>query len=151
MIELKKILKKENVCFLQGKSKEEVIDELISLANQSKRIPDIAQFKEALLYREKLMSTGIGYGIAIPHVRVEGIGDPIVIVGVARDGVSDYQSIDQEAIKIVILIAVEKARHKDHIQLLSMFMGKLKEKEIRNQVIGSSNVDDVHDYLINHT
>ncbi len=145
---LKNILTEDCVCQLQATSKEPAILELVDLVAKTGRIQNIKELKECLFYRERLMSTGIGLGIGIPHVRLEGVGEPVVALGVQRQGISDYESIDGQEVKIVILIVVEKTRHKDHIQLLSLFMESLREETTRKALLSASSLEEIYELIV---
>jgi len=112
-MELSKALNKNRICILKENTKEKVILELIELITRSGEIKGIAGLKESIFYREKLMSTGIGLGIAVPHVRIEGVYQPIMAIGISHEGIPDYVSIDDQIIKIVVMIVAGKNQHRE--------------------------------------
>ena len=141
---LKNILSPNCVCLLKGKAKEDVILELVDILAKTGKIPDVEKLKFELFYREQLMSTGIGFGLGIPHVRIKNVGDPIMAVGIQKEGISDYESIDNHPVKIVILIIVEKEKHKDHVKLLAQVMRQLKDEAVRKKLIETDNPDEIY-------
>lgn len=80
------------------------------------------------------MSTGIGLGIGIPHIRYSGVKQPLVAVGISS-GLSDYESIDGFCVQIILLVVVGEGQHRQHISLLSQFMKILKDAETRKELI----------------
>ena len=116
--------------------------------HQSEEIQDTTKLKESIFYREKLMSTGIGLGIAVPHVRIEGVKEPIVAIGISHNGISDYESIDDQTVKIVVMIVAGKGQHKEYIQLLSQIAARLKDEHIRRNLIEAKNPDEIYDIFV---
>ena len=123
-------LTEKNICILKSKKKKEILEELIENLAESGKIENEKKLKDAIFYREKLMSTGIGLGIAVPHVRIEGIEKPVMALGIKHAGIPDYESIDGEVIRIVVMIVAGKEQHREYIKLLSLVVSALKNKEI---------------------
>jgi mannitol/fructose-specific phosphotransferase system IIA component (Ntr-type) len=145
---LREIIRKDCICILKGGLKEEVILELIRLIDASGEIPDVEKLKEGIFYRENLMSTGIGFGIAVPHVRIEGVRGPIVAIGISHNGIPDYESLDNKTVKIVVMIVAGKGQHKDYIRLLSLIVSKLKDKNTRERLIKAHDPNEIYDIFV---
>lgn len=143
---LDNILKKELCCILKEKNKNEVLIELIdrisSCYSMEKTLTE--NITKNIFYREQLMSTGIGLGIAIPHIRFEGVSEPIMAVGISKTGIKDYVSIDNEIIRIVVMIIAGINQHKEHIRLLSMIVSLLKQEDKRKALLAASNANEVY-------
>jgi len=146
-LELKDYIDEELISLLKGKKKEKILLELIDSICKNKEIPDHKELKDAIFYREKLMSTGIGLGIAVPHVRIKGIKDLIVAVGISKQGITDYETIDGVPVKIVVMIVAGEKQHKLYIKFLSLIVSKLKDREIREQLIEAKNEKDIYRIL----
>lgn len=132
------------VCILKSETKEDVLSELIELLNRAGIIPDVDKVKNAVFYREKLMSTGIGLGIAIPHVRLEGIKNITMAIGIKPQGISDYQSIDDILVKIVIMILAGKNQHREYIKLLSQIVTKMKKPSTIERLLSTKTQEDIY-------
>ncbi len=148
-MELNEFIDKDRVCILQGNKKKEVLLELIELISQQGEVHDIERLKDAIFYREKLMSTGIGLGIAVPHVRIEGVYHPIVAMGISHEGILDYESIDNQPVKIVVMIVAGKWQHKEYIKLLSLIVTKMKDDSLRGKLIRSRSPEEIYKILLN--
>ncbi len=127
-MEIKEALGEKLVCVLKSDTKKESIMELISLMKDEGRIQDPGALEKNIFHREKLMSTGIGLGIAVPHTRMDGVSSPVMAVGVCRGGIKDYESIDGEDVRVLVLIVCGSKQHKEYISLLSAVVNKLKDK-----------------------
>ncbi len=141
------IVQPEHIALLESKNKNDVLIELIDLIANSGEIEDIESVKDAIFHREQLMSTGIGLGIAIPHIRIEGVSKPIIAVGISKDGISDYESIDGQPVKIIFMIVAGKEQHKEYITLLSQIVAKLKSDDVREKLISSRSSEEIYRIL----
>ena len=138
----------EDCCFLLSESsKTEVLIEMMEKISQQGYVSDLESLKKEIFYREQLMSTGIGMGIGIPHVRFKGIKKPIVAVGIKSEGIKDYESIDNEPVRIVFMILVGEDQHKEHIRLLSQIMEKLKNSEDRKALEAAADGKGVYSFI----
>jgi nitrogen PTS system EIIA component len=146
---LKDVLSRDMCCILQETMKSEVLFTLTTMIKQKLNLTK--EYEEALVknifYREQLMSTGIGLGIGIPHIRFEGVSSPILAVGISKKGITDYASIDDEVIKFVVMIIVGKNQHKQHIRLLSIIVALLKQEETRERLIRGEKSSEIYAIL----
>jgi mannitol/fructose-specific phosphotransferase system IIA component (Ntr-type) len=93
------------------------------------------------------MSTGIGLGIGVPHIRIKGIKDLIVAVGVNKQGIANYETIDNIPVKIVVMIVAGEKEHKLYIKFLSLVVSKLKNNKIREKIIKAENEKEIYKIL----
>lgn len=144
---LTSLIQKDRIRILSGSTKDEAITDMIELIASTSKIKDIESIKEAISYREKLMSTGIGLGIGIPHIRSNLTEEPIVALGVCRKGLSDYESIDGQPVRIIVMIITGRAQHKQHIKILSNVVSFFKRGIIREELDAAMTVDDIWNAL----
>jgi mannitol/fructose-specific phosphotransferase system IIA component (Ntr-type) len=147
-LKLKDYIDEKLICLLKGKNKEKVLLELINLICQNKEIGNKQEIKEAIFYREKLMSTGIGLGIGVPHIRIKGIKELIVAVGIKKEGVKGYETIDNIPVKIVVMIVAGEKEHKLYIKFLYIIVSNLKNNEVREKIIKAKNEKELYEILI---
>lgn len=88
---------------LTGKDRDQSIKELIHILNEKKSITNEESVFQAVLEREKIMTTGVGNGIAIPHCKHNDSPDFVVSLGIKPEGL-DFESIDKKPVKIVFLL-----------------------------------------------
>ncbi len=143
-MEIKTALKKEYICLLKNDTKKEILLEIIRLLEKSGEIKNIEKLKEGIFYRESLLSTGIGLGIAIPHVRIEGIHKLIMAVGINQQGIKDYEAIDDKPVWIVIMIIAGKEQHREYIRLLSKIVTKLKSGNTLEELNKADNLEKIY-------
>ena len=146
-MELSKLIKKDLMCYISAQTKKEALSEIVEMLYEQKSIVDVTGIKKMILAREELMSTGIGLEIGVPHVRTEGIASPIIGIGISKQGVADYVSLDNKPVKLIFMIIVDKGAHKEYIQLLSQVATMLKDEDLRNKLIGAESIDEAYQYL----
>ena len=132
---IEKIIFDRRCILLKSSTKTEAFHELFDLIKAESIVPDIESLQKEIFYREQIMSTGIGQSIGIPHVRFGEIQDPSVFVGISPEGLQDYESLDNQPVKIIIMILVGADHHKEYLRTLSLIVGRLKSESIRNTLI----------------
>ncbi len=144
---VKNILSPDRIVFIEHTTKR---DALVELANNLSTAPQ-GKYKDELvteiLKREELMSTAIGRGIAIPHVRLSSVTDLVMSVGICKKNIIDSQSIDEIPVRILIMIAAAYNQHTYYLQTLSFFSSKLKEKDLRDKLLSASTSEEVYELL----
>ena len=146
-MELKDYIDKNLISVFKNEKKKKVILDLINLICKNKELDSNKEIKEAIFYREQLMSTGIGLGIAVPHARIKGIKDLVMAVGVCREGITDYETIDNVPVKIVVLIIAGEGQHKAYIRVLSLIVTKLKKVETREKILEAKDEEEIYKIL----
>ncbi|MBI9020495.1 MAG: PTS sugar transporter subunit IIA [Verrucomicrobia bacterium] len=140
---LSKILSPERVVFLEGSQKENALKTLCAVLATSPLISNEVELEAAIFRREELMSTGIGFGIGVPHVRLPSVGDLILALGIAREPLTDYPSLDEVPVQIVCMVAAGGTQHPQYIRALSAISSRLKEDAVRNSLITATDAGTV--------
>ena len=132
---LDKALTPEHVLVLEKSSKDQILNELIDILAESPVVRSKDDLRKGIFHREQLLSTGIGMGIGIPHVRLSSIKDVAVAAALVREGIDDYESLDSEPVKIIFMIVARQDQHAEHLKLLSQISSRLKNKEFREALV----------------
>lgn len=132
LLDIKSIALNVNV-----KSKEETIDGLVDLMDASGKISDKEAYKKGILAREKLSTTGIGDGIAIPHAQVAAVKKPGLAAITIKDGV-DYESLDGSLVHLAFMIAAPEDGGNLHLQALAKLSTLLMNEDFRKALINAS-------------
>ncbi|MFG0317864.1 MAG: PTS sugar transporter subunit IIA, partial [Planctomycetota bacterium JB042] len=101
---------------------------------------------EALLARERSMSTGMENGVAIPHCSMEQVDDTLVGLGVAPDGI-DFESIDGRPTHLILLLVTPKNKTKVHIRTLAEIAKLLNDETFRNDLIAAGTPETILDLV----
>ncbi len=102
---------------------------------------------DRLFEREKLGSTGMGSGIAIPHARMEGL-DRVYTAFVTLDEAIDYDALDAQPVDLVFVLMAPQDAGADHLQALAAASRMLRSKEFCARVRGASSEDAVTALLL---
>jgi fructose-specific phosphotransferase system IIA component len=124
---------------ISNNSKEEVIKTLANLINNENRLNDYDSYVEEVLYRENIITTGIGNGIAIPHGKCKAVKVPTIAVGRINEGV-EWDSLDDKPVNIVFLLAIPEEYVSDkHLRILASLCRKLMHEQFVQELFNSDN------------
>jgi fructose-specific phosphotransferase system IIA component len=127
---------------LRGNTKKEIIAELVDILAIRRKLLDRDLVLHDILEREKTMSTGMQYGIALPHAKTDGVNALAIAIGIKKEGV-DFESIDGNKTKLVILMVSSKKTSGPHVQFLASISALLKNTELREAVINAETPEEV--------
>jgi len=132
---------------LVSTEKRELLDEMSGNISELVGGLDREELLEVLLEREKLGSTGIGHGVAIPHAKIKGIERVIVSMGISGNGV-DFQSMDDKPVHIFFLIIAPEQSSAAHLKVLSGISRLLKDAAFRNKLMKAESRDDIYNTIV---
>ncbi len=138
------VLDPARVLFLETLKKNDALKLLIDCLAEAPEVKDRQELSEGIFHREQLMSTGIGLGIGVPHVRLSSIDNIVMCVGLCRNPITDYESLDGQPVRLIFMIAAGKNQHAEHIKLLAKISSKLKDDELREALINASDETTFH-------
>jgi mannitol/fructose-specific phosphotransferase system IIA component (Ntr-type) len=135
------------ICIYEpGISKSDALEQLVAATLRAGVVTNEAAFREAVYERESIMSTGIGAGVAIPHVRIPEVTTPTLAMGVSHEGI-DFGTLDDSPAQIVVLFAMPFGAHREYLVLLAQVMGCLKSTEFREALLKCHRPEEVHAVL----
>ena len=127
---------------LKGESKEEIITELVNSLPVGDAITDRDQALQAVLDREKIMSTGIGDGIAIPHGKSAAVTELVAAMGTQRRGM-DFDALDGEPAYVFFLLVSPANVSGPHIKALARISRLLKNDEFKKKLIEAGSAEEI--------
>lgn len=120
---------------LKSSTKEQVLEEMVSHITRQTPLKDHELISDMLKRREKLGSTGIGYGIAVPHGRSISAPNLIVTFGRSQTGI-DYEAIDHEPVHLIfMIIAPPQEQSNVYLPFLGKLVEILKQQKVRNKLL----------------
>lgn len=125
----------------QVSNKEEAINHLVDLLDQSGKLNDKEIYKESVLNREAQSTTGIGDGVAIPHGQSEGVKTAGLSAMVVKEGL-DFKSLDGQSTYLFFMIGAPKDSGGAHLQALAQLSTLLMEEDFRNALINASSKEE---------
>lgn len=128
---------------LSAPSKEEAIRLLVDSLAEGGSVADKAAYLEAVLQREATGSTGIGFGVAIPHGKSPGVAKAgIAFAKLAQP--LEWASLDGNPVQVVFMIAVpQEAAGNEHLKILIAISRKLIDEEFRGKLLAVTNYDEL--------
>ncbi|MDR2068709.1 MAG: PTS sugar transporter subunit IIA [Spirochaetaceae bacterium] len=147
-IQVETLISPDRIIFLDYSAKRDV---LLALADNLANAPQVKNRQELaaeILKREELMSTTIGRGIAIPHVRLSSVTDLVISVGLSQTGITDFQPMDDEPVRIIFMIAAAYNQHAYYLQTLSFFSARLKNRSLQKALLAAKTPQEVYTLLV---
>ncbi len=141
---LARILDADRVVFVDSNRKQEALRQLGAVLSTSSLVRDPDELDQSILRREELMSTGIGFGVGVPHVRIDSVGDLVMALGIAREPIADYASLDEVPVQIVCMVAARSNQHPEYIRALSAISSRLKLEAVRAALVQAADVAEAH-------
>lgn len=135
---------------MRATDKTTIIGELVSSLVAAGRARDREAVLDAVLERERSMSTGMQHGVAIPHGRSDAVDTLSVAVGIVPEGI-DFDSVDGEPTTIVFLVVSPKENPGPHLQVLAGIAGIVNSEEARRDLVSSPTRADLLAYLVEHS
>ncbi len=146
-MKLEKIIARGRIIDLKSTDMKGALAELLAVS--ASKFTDLKQdaLLRSLLQRESTMTTYLGAGVSLPHVRVKMGRRYILAIGRSREGIHNENTVDEEKIHLMfMLLADEKAR--DYLQLLASIARLLKDEELVRAVLQAPTTGDVFDRLV---
>ena len=133
---------------LKGSTKEAVINEMVDLVSNSNKVLDKEKVRAAIFEREKIMTTGVGNGFAIPHGKTDAITDIIAAFGIS-DNPIDYQALDEKPVRLLFLLVGKENMVGPHIKLLSRISRLMNKEEFRQKLLNLRSAAEVIEIIKN--
>lgn len=142
MIKITDYLDPRLVAFLDVDNRDDAINALVSLIHKTGRLQDKYAFYDAIIEREKIVSTGIGMGAAIPHAKLAAYEDFFIAIGILRKGL-DWNSLDGSPVRIIFMIGGPDDKQTEYLQILSKLTQLIKNDQIRKKMLTLNSPEDM--------
>jgi mannitol/fructose-specific phosphotransferase system IIA component (Ntr-type) len=131
---------------LESDAKNEIILELIDMLDQNNLLADRKEAERVVLDRERMMSTGLENGIAIPHGKCNSVKKLIVAVGLKPDGM-DFECADGQPARIFLLTLSPASRSGPHIRFMAEISRLLQNDDLRGRVLAATTGKEIETLL----
>ena len=132
---------------LKAKDKNGVLEELSEVICSHETTIDKGDLVKVLVERERLGSTGIGDGVAIPHGKLRGIRQPLISFGRSRDGL-DFDSMDGEPTHLFFLLVAPENSAGLHLKTLAKIAKVMKNRAFRKKLMEAKTREEIHDVIV---
>lgn len=142
-MKLSKFCEEELMTFdLEGTTKEAVITKLVDLAAGSSMVRDRDELLSAVLEREKLVTTGVGYGVAFPHAKTRALKGIVIVFGRSEVGV-DFEAMDKKPVHLFYLIAAPEDAIGAHLNVMARLSFIMKSEKNRERLMRAKTAGEV--------
>lgn len=131
---------------LSASSKKRLLEKISALLHEGEPLLDENAAFQSLLEREKLGSTGIGHGVALPHGRLKGLSKAIGAF-VRLDDAMEYESTDREPVRLIFALLVPENATDEHLALLSELASLFNKQEIRAKLLEAHDNEEIYQCL----
>ena len=137
MKSLSRLLSPDRIIWLDQTTKNDCLRAMVeSLANTVEDL-NPEDVYHGILEREKLLSTGFGLGLAIPHAKLKGIKDFLVGLGIHKSGVQ-FDALDEKPVHVLVMILGPESKQEEYLKVLSRVTAFLKDNRERLPAMGSA-------------
>jgi PTS system nitrogen regulatory IIA component len=137
MEKISKYLEPSLILFFEAESRDSALHKLVDLAEKQGKLEDAKAFYEAIIDRERIVSTGIGMGIAIPHAKLPSYDHFFIAIGFLTNGV-EWNAIDGAPVRLIFMIGGPDDKQTEYLQLLSALTIAVKDEDRRKKILNSS-------------
>lgn len=134
MVAISQYLNPKLVQFLDVETRDEALNALVDLCDSEELLNQRDEFFDAVLQRERIVSTGIGMGVAIPHAKLPSYNDFFIAIGISRRGL-DWNSLDKHPVRLIFLIGGPDDKQTEYLQILSGLTLAIKDEARRKQLL----------------
>ena len=132
---------------LRSTTKSEALTELIANAKVFHCIKNLDTFKETVMDREHLQSTGIGHGVAVAHGKTHDVDKIHVALGISQEGI-DYDSVDGEPVHLLFLVANPPHKQMEYLMTLSALAKIVRDEMFRRELLSCRYREEIQDKLL---
>lgn len=136
-MDIRDYLTPDLVDFFNADSRDEALQHLVDLVYAKGKISDKELFYNALVEREKIVSTGIGMGISIPHAKLPSFDQFFIVIGVLQKPVN-WNALDGAPVRLIFMIGGPDDKQTEYLQILSSLTQAVKGEEHRKKLFSAS-------------
>ncbi len=130
------------VAFLNVNTRDEALEQLVDLIFKIGKLKDKDLFYRAIIEREKVVSTGIGMGVAIPHAKLPAYNQFFIAIGVLQRPV-DWKALDGGPVRLIFMIGGPDDKQTEYLQILSHLTQTIKDEEVRKEILNSNKPETI--------
>ncbi len=143
MMKLSELLNEDRILFnVKFSSKEDAIIKMVDSLKNDPLIRDLDEVKKAVIEREKIMSTGVGNGFAIPHAKTKGADGFLAVLAKLSEPL-DFDSHDGEPVKLIFMLLGKETMVSEHIKMLSRISRLMNNDDFRSQLVNAESKEDI--------
>ncbi|MCP4754347.1 MAG: PTS sugar transporter subunit IIA [Proteobacteria bacterium] len=131
---------------LTGKDKDEILTNLVGILGKTATINDTSAIVKMLVEREKLKTTGIGSGIAIPHCKSPEVNKVHIVIGLSKNGI-DFEALDEKPANFFFLLVAPEDAGSEHLKASAKIVRLIRDTTVREDLLKLKTSKEVIDYI----
>lgn len=139
---ISKYLNPKLIQHLEVDERDDALALLVELLAQNRKLKNKEAFYQAILERERIVSTGIGMGVAVPHAKLPGYETFFIAIGIHQKGIP-WEALDGIPVRLVFMIGGPDDKQTEYLQLLSRLTLAIKDEERRKKILQLSKPEDI--------
>ena len=141
MKSLSRLISPDRITRIDEDNKDDCLRSLVKCLSESESLGNEDSIFEAIMDRERLLSTGFGLGLAIPHAKLNIIDDFIVGLAIHKDGVP-FDSLDEQPVHILVMILGPDQKQDEYLKVLSRVTAFLKDQ--REKILSLEDNEEIY-------
>ncbi len=129
---------------LDVETREDAIDAVVNLLGGWPEVNDLEQLREDVFARERVMSTGVGRGLALPHARTTAASNTLLAFAVTKKPV-DFGALDGDPVRLILLLVGPEKERVMHVRLLGRISRMMNEADFRSRLLDAESEEEVID------
>ena len=142
MIKISDYISSELVIFPDCENRDEVLHQMVNVLQEKKYLKNKDEFYNAIIDREKIVTTGIGMGVAVPHAKLPDQNKFFIAIAILKNGV-DWNALDDAPVRIVFMIGGPDDKQTEYLQILSSLTLSIKDDNRRKKLSNTNSAEDV--------
>ena len=130
------------VAFINASNQDDALHQLVEIVFQAGKLDDKRLFLNAIMEREKIVSTGIGMGVAIPHAKLPSYNHFFITIGLLQKPV-EWNALDGSPVKLIFMIGGPDDKQTEYLQILSSLTQGIKNEERRKKLLTLTKPSDI--------
>ncbi len=141
------VLVPERIITFDETAKVPALELLMDCLAQAPEVKKRDELSREIYQREDLMSTGIGFNVAVPHVRLASVTELVMAMGVSSSDITDYGSLDENPVRIICMVAARVDQHAQYLKTLGAVSSHLKSRNLREAIMAASEPEAIYKLL----
>jgi len=143
LVTISNYLDERAILFLNVENRTLALEKLIDALDKEGKLKNRQEFHHAILEREKIVSTGIGMGVAIPHAKLEGYKDFFIAIGIQEGRGIEWNALDGLPVHIIFMIGGPANQQTEYLKILSRITMAIKDEVRRKKILKAKSGKEV--------
>lgn len=149
-IKFSDLLQPESICLnIVAKDKEDALNQIIAVVAKTAAVSNPQELSNVIFEREKLMSTGIGNGVALPHGKTNVVSGSVAALATLSEPI-DFDSLDDKPVSIILLLVGTEGNVSMHLRLLSRISRMVGSEQFRSSLLAAKSIEEVVDLFASY-